>query len=293
MLSTPIENYSREEMYNRLTALESYLDADVIAYYGQMITGITDSDFKFVIETLHDSKEERKRNKLYVILTTTGGSIVPVERIVNIMRNFYEEVNFIVPDYAYSAGTILCMSGNNIFMNYNSVLGPIDPQVQNKEGHMVAALGYLDKFEEMIEKSRQKKLTEAEFLLLKGLDLGDIREYEQARDLAIDLTKNWLVKYKFANWTTHSSSGKAVTDKERMDRAEEIATCLSNNNRWKTHGRPINMRTLVDELRLKITDYETVDSGKFGELVKNYYEFKMEYIINHKYGRFIHTRRFL
>ena len=293
MLSTPIENYSREEMYNRLTTLEKYLDADVIAYYGQMIAGVTDSDFKFIIEALHDTKETVKHDKLYVILTTTGGSIVPVERIVNIMRHFYTEVNFIIPDYAYSAGTILCMSGNNILMNYNSVLGPIDPQVQNREGHMVAALGYLDKFEEMIEKSRKKTLTEAEFLLLKGFDLGDIREYEQARDLAIVLTKNWLVKYKFADWKIHSSSGKPVTLDEKAKRAEEIATCLSNNNRWKTHGRPINMKTLTDELHLKVTDYEEVDNGKLGELIKNYYEFEMEYIINHKFGRFIHTRRFL
>lgn len=292
MLSTPIENYSREEMYNRLIALETYLDADVIAYYGQMMAGV-DSDFKFVIEALHDSKEETHHRKLYVILTTTGGSIGPVERIVNIMRHFYDEVDFIVPDYAYSAGTILCMSGNNILMNYNSVLGPIDPQVQNREGHMVAALGYLDKFEEMIEKSRQKRLTEAEFLLLKGFDLGDIREYEQARDLAIVLTKSWLVEYKFADWVNHSSSGHVVTVEEKERRAEEIATCLSDNNRWKTHGRPINMKVLTNELHLKITDYETVDSGKLGELVKNYYEFKMEYIFNHKYGRFIHTRRFL
>ena len=280
-------------MYNRLTALESHLNADVIAYYGQMIAGVTDSDFKFIIEALHDTKETVKHDKLYVILTTTGGSIVPVERIVNIMRHFYTEVNFIIPDYAYSAGTILCMSGNNILMNYNSVLGPIDPQVQNREGHMVAALGYLDKFEEMIEKSRKKTLTEAEFLLLKGFDLGDIREYEQARDLAIVLTKNWLVNYKFADWKIHSSSGKPVTLDEKAKRAEEIATCLSNNNRWKTHGRPINMKTLTDELHLKVTDYEEVDNGKLGELIKNYYEFEMEYIINHKFGRFIHTRRFL
>lgn len=292
MLSTPIENYSREEMYNRLTALEKYLDADVIAYYGQMMVGV-DSDFKFVIEALHSSKEETQHSKLYIILTTTGGSIMPVERIVNIMRHFYAEVNFIIPDYAYSAGTILCMSGNNILMNYNSVLGPIDPQVQNREGHMVAALGYLDKFEEMIEKSRKKQLTDAEFLLLKGLDLGDIREYEQARDLAIVLTKNWLVHYKFADWQIHSSSGQPVTSGEKAKRAEEIATCLSDNNRWKTHGRPINMKTLTDELRLKITDYENVDDGKLGELIKSYYEFEMEYIINHKYVRFIHTRRFL
>lgn len=46
------------------------------------------------------------------------------------------------------------MSGDSIYMDYFSVLGPIDPQVQNKEGKWVAALGYLDKVNEYIEKQR-------------------------------------------------------------------------------------------------------------------------------------------
>ena len=80
-----------------------------------------------------------------MLLTTTGGSLNPVKRIVNIFRNFYKEVNFIIPDYAYSAGTVMCCSGDKIYMDYYSVLGPIDPQVRNKDGKFVAALGYLDK----------------------------------------------------------------------------------------------------------------------------------------------------
>lgn len=46
-----------------------------------------------------------------------------------------------MPNFAYSAGTIFCMSGDNIYMNYYSALGPVDPQVQNRDGKLVAALG--------------------------------------------------------------------------------------------------------------------------------------------------------
>ncbi|WP_205749473.1 SDH family Clp fold serine proteinase [Aquirufa rosea] len=92
-------------------------------------------------------------------------------------------VDFIIPNYAYSAGTIFCMSGDNIFMDYFSVLGPIDPQVQNKEGKWVAALGYLDKVHEAIEKSSRGVLTDAEYLMIKDLDLAELRSYEQAKDL--------------------------------------------------------------------------------------------------------------
>ncbi len=87
-----------------------------------------------IVEDL--AKDPNKKHAISVVLTTRGGSATAVERYVNILRNHYEEVNFIVPDYAYSAGTIFCMSGDNIYMDYFSVLGPIDPQVQNKEGKL-------------------------------------------------------------------------------------------------------------------------------------------------------------
>ena len=63
---------------------------------------------------------------------------------------------------------ILCMSGNKIYMDYGSALGPIDPQVFNEdEKEWVPALGYLDQVDKMIEKSAKNLLTEAELLILQ------------------------------------------------------------------------------------------------------------------------------
>lgn len=50
-----------------------------------------------------------------------------------------------------SAGTVLVMSGNKIYMNYFSVLGPIDPQIERPGGTMVPGLGYLIKYDRLIE----------------------------------------------------------------------------------------------------------------------------------------------
>jgi len=53
-----------------------------------------------------------------------------------------------------SAGTIFCMAADRIYMDYSSALGPIDPQVPDRENRvLVPALGYLDKVEELIKKS--------------------------------------------------------------------------------------------------------------------------------------------
>jgi len=235
-----------------------------------------------------------KEDKIYIVLTTGGGSAGVVERFVNILREHYDEVNFIVPDYAYSAGTIFCMSGDSIHMDYFSVLGPIDPQIQNREGKLVAALGYLDKINELLEKAKTNSLTQAEFMILKDFDLAELRGYEQAKDLTIDLLEKWLVKYKFKNWNEHRTSstkkGQPVTDEERIERAKEIADHLSNNNKWKSHGRPINIEALR-ELRLEIDDYSNNFDRR--KLIRDYYELVSDYVGSRGFRNFVHTRKFI
>jgi hypothetical protein len=173
-------------------------------------------------------------------------------------------------------------------MNYYSVLGPIDPQVQNKDGKLVAALGYLDKVKEMIDKAKDGTLTDAEFLILKDLDLADLRAYEQAQDLTVDLLKKWLVKYKFKNWHTHSSTGKPVTDNEKVSRAEEIAKALGDTSVWRTHSRPIGLHDLRS-MRLVIEDYS--HQAELKSIIDRYYNVLKDYIVKYQYQFFFHTRR--
>jgi len=288
MINSPLEQMNKDALNELLKEIELKLNADVFTYYGEIPDGI-DLDVKNMIEDL--SKDSNKKNTLYVILTTTGGSLNPVQRMVTIFRHFYKEVNFIVPDYAYSAGTILCMSGDNIYMNYYSVLGPIDPQVRNKDGKFVAALGYLDKINELLQKAKDGTITEAEFLILRDFDLAELRSYEQSKELAIDMLREWLTKYKFKDWTTHSDSGKLVSKEEKVQRAVEIAQKLSDNNIWKTHSRAISADTLRTELRLKIEDLS--DDMELDKLVNKYYTYLFEYITRHRYSGFLHTRLFI
>lgn len=253
-MKSPIDDTLKQLLQTKLIALEQFLDADVLVYYGNLAP-VSANLFAKLIEDL--KADATKRDKLYIILTTLGGSAEIVERYVNILRYHYKEVNFIVPDYAYSAGTIFCMSGDSILMDYISVLGPIDPQVPNKDNKYVAALGYLDKINEFIAKAANNTLTKAELIWLKDLDLGEIRSFEQARDLTTDLLKKWLVKYKFKNWTHHSNN-TCVTEEEKKQRAIEIAQELSDNNKWKSHGKGISIAELSD-LKLKIEDYSKED----------------------------------
>ena len=286
-MANQLESLNKTLMGMLLNQLEQKLNADVFVYYGEIINGV-ERDVKDIIENL--SKDANKHEKIYVILTTPGGSLPPVQRMVDILRHFYTEVNFIVPDYAYSAGTIWCMSGDNIYMNYFSTLGPIDPQVQNKDGKLVAALGYLDKINELLEKAKSDELTKAEFIILKDFDLAEIRSYEQAKELAVDMLKIWLTKYKFKDWTKHRD-GTEVTAEQKEARAIEIANKLSDNNIWRSHGRPIGIQTLREELHLKIVDFG--EDAELSDLISKYYDGMIEYIRKHNYKMFLQTRLFI
>jgi hypothetical protein len=262
--------------------LEQYLDADVMSFTGAIHEGFSPKVLGVIEELV---KSPGKKDTLFIVLTTTGGSAVAVDKYVDIIRHHYQNVNFIVPEYAYSAGTIFCMSGDNIYMDYYSTLGPIDPQVQNKDGRWVAALGYLDKVKEMLDKAQpfaghpNGTLTNAEFLILKEFDLAELRGYEQARDLTVDLLRKWLVKYKFKNWSTHRTNpqllGQTVTLTEKEARAGEIALALGDTTRWKSHGRPINIQALKN-MRHEIIDYG--ETEELQKLIRSYYEFLRDYV---------------
>jgi Serine dehydrogenase proteinase len=153
-----------------------------------------------------------------------------------------------------SAGTIFCMSGDKIYMDYSSALGPIDPQIMASDGSgYVAALGYLDKVAEITQKPQ---LSPADVVFLRGMDLAKLALFEQARDLSIDLLKKWLVQYKFKDWNIHRTTvpGSPVTQQEKAARAAEIAAALSDHKKWFSHGRALNLEKLK-ELKLDIDDY--------------------------------------
>jgi hypothetical protein len=270
----------------RIEALENHFDADFLFYYGPIYDSI-ENPFRDAIEELNDPKSLKDR--LCIILNTPGGSAESVEKLVTITRYHYKEVYFIVPDAAYSAGTIFCMSGDRIYMDYSSSLGPIDPQVFNGT-NWVPALGYLDKVKEIIDKSLDGKVSEAEIMMLSNLDLALLKRHEQARDLTITLLKDWLVKYKFRNWSTHSSSKTAVTQQEKTDRASDIARDLGDNNLWHSHGRSIGIEALTKILRLKIDDYSA--EIPLRRLIRDYNDLICQYIIRTDTPAFLHTRKF-
>lgn len=230
-----------------------------------------------------------KKRKITVILETSGGYSEVAQRIAQTLRHSYRIVDFIIPNYAYSAGTILAMSGDDIYMDYFSILGPIDPQL-NKDDKMVPALGYLEQYKRLIDKSRLGTLTTAELaFLINRFDPGELYMYEQAREMSISLLKEWLVKYKFKNWKTTKTHRRRVTKAMRVERAEEIAKTLNKIEKWNSHGRGIHMSVLRRDLKLLIKDFGEIPALR--ECIKDYHRLLQDYIATVRHNWVVQTRK--
>ena len=84
-----LEKLRQATVSDLLLKLESKLNADVFTYYGEIVNGV-ERNVKDMIEAL--AKDSNKHQAIYVFLTTPGGSLPPVQRMVDILRHFYSEV---------------------------------------------------------------------------------------------------------------------------------------------------------------------------------------------------------
>jgi ClpP class serine protease len=91
---------------------------------------------------IQDSEEVLRAIKLTddsvpidMILHTPGGLVLASEQIAHALCRHPSRVTVFVPHYAMSGGTLVALSADEIVMDENAVLGPVDPQV----GEMPAA----------------------------------------------------------------------------------------------------------------------------------------------------------
>src|SRR5574341_1999136 len=85
---------------------------------------------------INDSEEILRAIKLTdsnvpidLILHTPGGLVLAAEQVAHALCRHPAKVTVFVPHYAMSGGTLLAMAADEIVMDDNAVLGPVDPQL--------------------------------------------------------------------------------------------------------------------------------------------------------------------
>ncbi|MGE5484121.1 MAG: SDH family Clp fold serine proteinase [Ignavibacteriales bacterium] len=64
-----------------------------------------------------------------ILLHTPGGLVLAAGQIANALKNHKAKVTVFVPHYAMSGGTLIALAADEIVMDPNAVLGPVDPQI--------------------------------------------------------------------------------------------------------------------------------------------------------------------
>ncbi|MFN3871832.1 MAG: SDH family Clp fold serine proteinase [Ignavibacterium sp.] len=166
-------------------------------------------------EILRAIKLTDKSIPIDIILHTPGGLVLASEQIANALKKHPAKVTVFVPHYAMSGGTLIALAADEIVMDENAVLGPLDPQLGQKPAASVLRI---------LEQKPLEKISD-ETLILADLAKKAI---EQIKNLIVNLLK----------------------DKMDLQKAELLANTLASG-KW-THDYPITVEE-ARELGLNVS----------------------------------------
>jgi ClpP class serine protease len=142
-----------------------------------------------------------------LILHTPGGLVLASEQIARAITNHKGKVTVFVPHYAMSGGTLIALAADEIVMDENAVLGPVDPQL----GEYPAAS------------------------ILRVLDHKPVAEIDDRTLILADISRKALAQVKEVVRDI-LKRGMGVEDPDRIEYISEGLT----QGKW-THDYPINV----------------------------------------------------
>ena len=118
---------NRIELYRKL---EENLGSKVLVYITSDRAGFEASIAQGVIDLFINQLDSIGiQRKISLYLYTRGGDTAAAWNIVNLLRQYCDELEVVSPHKAHSAGTLISIGANPIIMTKQATLGPIDPSV--------------------------------------------------------------------------------------------------------------------------------------------------------------------
>jgi ClpP class serine protease len=135
-----------------------------------------------------------------LVVHSPGGLVLAAEQIARALHRHPAKVTVIVPHYAMSGGTMLALAADEILMDENAVLGPVDPQVGQWPAASIIAAAEAKPLERVNDETliladiaRKAQEQVKEFVMNVLLD--DFPE-DRAKKIADDLTSGrWTHDY--------------------------------------------------------------------------------------------------
>jgi len=184
-----------------------------------------------------DLVDSIENKEIDVLLHSPGGSPEATERIVELLRNKYEKVGFLIPHSAYSAATMLALSGNEIVLHESASLGPIDPQINGIPARALKR-GF-EKAKKALQEEGPEALP-AYIPLIEKYSLELLEICEDYEHLSRSLVEEWLRRYMFND------------NMKYLKLIKDAVNFFSNYDYHRTHSRPLTF-SKVRHLGLKIS----------------------------------------
>jgi len=157
-----------------------------------------------------------------LIVSSPGGLPDTVEKIRSMCKEGRAGFTTVVPNYAKSAATLLCLGSDVITMGPTSELGPIDPQMF-RNGAFLPAHAHINSYKKKIDEINARgKLLPADFPVLANVDVAFLEFCEQQITRSRELAREWL----------EPKLGKEA--------AAKVAHELSAGKYTISHGQPID-----------------------------------------------------
>lgn len=242
-------NQHKHFRLQKIADVEQITNRPLIVYAAKQMGGfnVPNSIDNSDITGFSDLIEGISVNQIDILLDSPGGQAEATERIVNLLRENFDHIRFLIPHSAYSAATMLALSGNEILMDDRSTLGPIDPQIiiSSPTGGVtsVPAQDILDAFADVrkVLKKEGPGVLSAYFPMLARYDLHIFEICKKGQKLSRTIVNKWLKNYMLKD------------DPRRESKAKKITKRLSDHRKNLSHGRSIGIKE-GKRIGLKIRD---------------------------------------
>lgn len=116
---------------------------DTVTLFGIPVSSsITMEDSEAVLRAIRMTPPDQP---IDMILHTPGGLVLAAEQIAKALADHKGKVTVFVPHYAMSGGTLIALAADEIVMDPNAVLGPVDPQIGDMPAASIVKLTELKK----------------------------------------------------------------------------------------------------------------------------------------------------
>jgi ClpP class serine protease len=120
---------------------------ETVTLFGVPVSSsISIEDSEAVLRAIRLTPEEQP---IDVILHTPGGLVLAAEQIAKALVQRKAKVTAFVPHYAMSGGSLIALAADEIVMDPNAVLGPVDPQIGDMPAASIVKLLSLKKTEDI------------------------------------------------------------------------------------------------------------------------------------------------